>query len=211
MAAFPYYGFRMRILIADDHDLFREGVRLLLQPFAEVESLSEAACYDDIAQCLRQTPLPDILLLDLDMPGIEGVASIQGICQSTPSMAVIVISGHDAPQTIHACIQAGAMGFLSKSSSKDTMLSAIRQVYAGDIYVPSEVEQAAIESIDLSPRQGEILAMILEAKANKEIAYLLDISESTVKQHITVLLRKFDVSSRAQLIKKAGTLQIGML
>jgi len=201
----------MRILIADDHDLFREGLALLLQPLVEVSSLSEAACSGDIEQCLQKTPLPDILLLDLDMPGIEGTASIQKICQATPSMAVIVISGHDAPQTIHACIQAGAMGFLSKSSSKDTMLSAIRNVYAGNIYIPPETNSVTTEQVDLSPRQSEIFPLILEAKSNKEIAYLLDISESTVKQHITVLLRKFDVFSRAQLIKKASAFQIHIL
>lgn len=201
----------MRILIADDHDLFREGMRLLLQPFEEVEALLEAACNNDIEQCLQKTPLPDILLLDLDMPGIEGTASIQQICQSTPSMAVVIISGHDTPQTIHACIQAGAMGFLSKSSSKDTMLSAIRSVYAGNIYVPSDIDSVNTEQMDLSPRQSEIFSLILEAKSNKEIAYLLDISESTVKQHITVLLRKFGVFSRAQLAKTASPFQTHIL
>lgn len=201
----------MHILIADDHDLFREGMRLLLQPLEEVESLSEATSYDDIEQCLLKIPLPDILLLDLDMPGINGTASIRDICQSTPSMAVIVVSGHDTPQTIHACIQAGAMGFLPKSSSKDTMISTIHNVYAGNIHIPSETDSITPEQTDLSPRQNEIFSLILEAKSNKEIAYLLGISESTVKQHITVLFRKFSVFSRTQLIKKAKTFQFHIL
>ena len=201
----------MHILIADDHDLFREGMRLLLQPLEEVESVHEAASYDDIKQNLRHSHLPDILLLDLDMPGIEGANSIQDICRAAPNMAVIVVSGHDTPQIIYACIQAGAMGFLSKSSSKETMLSAIRSVYAGNIHMPPEMDDNAVEQVSLSPRQHEIFSLIAEARSNKEIAYLLGISESTVKQHITVLLRKFNVSSRAQLAKKARPFQTHIL
>ena len=178
-----------------------------MQPREEVESVHEAASYDDIKQDLRHSHLPDILLLDLDMPGIETANTIQDICRTAPGMAVIVLSGHDSPQIIRACIQAGAMGFLSKSSSKETMLSAIRSVYAGNIYTPPEMDDNGAEQIRLSPRQHEIFSLIAEAKSNKEIAYLLGISESTVKQHITVLLRKFNVSSRAQLARKARPFQ----
>ncbi len=196
----------MHILIADDHDLFRDGIRLLLQKLADIV-ISEAHNREGINTQLQQTNQPDILLLDLDMPGVGSIAAVQEICTYAPKVAVIVMSGNDASNTIDACLSAGALGFLPKSSSTDDMLFAIRKVFSGETYIPEKLYDNNPSIITLSPRQKEIYTMLKMGNSNKEIAHLLDISESTVKQHITELFRKLSVSNRIQAIQKSFIIQ----
>ena len=197
----------MHILIADDHDLFRDGVRLLLQQLDHV-TICEACNREEISAELRQKKQADILLLDLGMPGMTGVHDVKEICASAPKVAVIVLSGNDASHTIDACLSVGALGFLPKSSSTDTMLSAICTVYAGGMYIPPKLYDNNLKPTLLSARQKEVCALLTEGHSNKDIAHLLSISESTVKQHISALFRRLNVSSRTQAIQKATAIQI---
>jgi len=194
----------MNILIADDHDLFRDGMILLLQGM-DVSHITEAANRMQVEAHLKNPIPPDILLLDLAMPGIGSTLAVQELCGISPSTAIMIVSGNDDPQVIQSCIQAGAMGFLPKSSSSDCMRTAIQAIYSGEMYIPSIPKSTPY--INLSHRQKEILNLIIQAQSNKEIAYVLGISESTVKQHITELLRKLEVSSRTQIIQKASIFQ----
>jgi len=126
----------MNILIADDHALFRDGMSLLLQALGQVH-VAEARNRREIEAHLKHQDLFDLLLLDLDMPGITNADGVKRICESAPQTAVVVISGNDAGYVVKACLDAGAMGFISKSSAGKVMLAAIQMVLAGERYVPS--------------------------------------------------------------------------
>lgn len=200
----------MRILVADDHALFRDGIRLLLKNIENIV-LSEACNRDEINQQLNKTPLPDILLLDLAMPGVESVQAVKDICQTHPQVAVMILSGNDSEHIVHACLSAGALGFLPKSSPTEVMLNAIHSVYAGEIYTPLPTPSNIPQTIALSPRQKEVFTLIATGESNKQISHALNISESTVKQHVSEVYRKLDVSSRTQAIQKANHIHISIL
>jgi len=197
----------MHILIADDHELFRDGLRELLSTLDDI-TISEASDREEIEQQLQSSTPADILLLDLDMPGIESLVAVKNICQTYFKVAVLVLSGNDSPHIIDACLNAGVLGFLPKSSDTKTMTEAVLSVYQGNVFIPKQDHIDTSHHIALSPRQSEIFALINEGKPNKEIAFLLGLSESTVKQHITELFRKLQVSNRAQAIKKAHLIQL---
>ena len=190
----------MRILLADDHDLYREGVQLLLQQLENIVFFE--ACNRTEIEDILNKQLLDILLLDLDMPGIKNASSVREICNFNPKIAVIVMSGNDNVQSIQACFDAGAAGFIPKSSSTNVMLSAIRIVYAGGKYVPPKIYDYQ-PTFSLTPRQKEIFYLMTEGQTNKQIAGTLSIAESTVKQHITDLFRKLGVSNRVEAILQA--------
>jgi len=139
---------------------------------------------------------------------VEGIDAVKDICDSHVKVAVLVLSGNDESYIVDACLNAGAVGFLPKDSDAQSMLQAVCSVYEGEIYMPDLNHAVHKEAIHLSPRQREIFVFICEGKPNKEIAYLLSISESTVKQHISELFRKLKVSSRAQVMKKSRLVRI---
>jgi len=197
----------MHILIADDHTLFRDGLRLLLQKLGDVV-ISEAKNSLEIKAFLSNSDAIDLLLLDLDMPGINHTEHVRHVCEHAPSVAVVVISANDTNHTIGACLKAGALGFISKASTNDIILNAVRIILAGERYIPSNTLENLIKplpntSTSISPRQQEIWSQLAEGKSNKEIARTLGLSESTVKQHVSGLFRKLGIKSRAQAIQKA--------
>jgi len=197
----------MHILIADDHALLRDGIRLLLKELGDVV-ISEARNSTEIDVFLSNPDAIDLLLLDLDMPGMNHTDGVQHVCAQAPSTAVVVISGSDTVYTIEACLKAGALGFISKASSNDVILNAIRMVLSGERYVPAKALEGLINTsgnkrLPISPRQQEIWFQLAEGKSNKEIANALGLSDSTVKQHVSGLFRKLGINSRAQAIQKA--------
>ncbi|MDQ6969426.1 MAG: response regulator transcription factor [Mariprofundus sp.] len=200
----------MKIIIADDHALFRDGLHVLLQALGQVQVV-EARNRREIEAHLKHGDVFDLLLLDLDMPGIANSDGVKRICESAPQTAVIVISGNDAGYVVKACMDAGAMGFISKSSGSKVMLAAIQMVLAGERYVSSGYfDKSSEHALDhsstatsISPRQQQIWQMLIDGKSNKEISIALSLSESTVKQHISALFRKLGVHSRTQAIQKA--------
>jgi len=202
----------MNILIADDHALFRDGMSLLLQTLGPVE-VAEARNRREIEVHLKHEGMFDLVLLDLDMPGVANADGVRHICESVPQTAVVVISGSDAGYVVKACLDAGAMGFISKSSAGKVMLAAIQMVLTGERYVPSiyfdnsseHSPDAASTASSISPRQQQIWQMLIDGKSNKEIAVALDLTDSTVKQHVSALFRKLGVNSRTQAIQKART------
>ncbi|RLL53324.1 DNA-binding response regulator [Mariprofundus sp. EBB-1] len=203
----------MNILIADDHALFRDGLSVLLQGLGPVH-VAEARNRREIEAHLKREDLFDLLLLDLDMPGIINSDGVRHICASAPQTAVVVISGNDAGYVVKGCLDAGAMGFISKSSASKVMLAAIQMVLAGECYVPSKYfnnssehsPEATSEATSISPRQQQIWQMLIDGKSNKEIAIALDLTGSTVKQHVSALFRKLGVNSRTQAVQKAHTI-----
>jgi len=197
----------MHILIADDHHLFREGIHSILLRLSDI-IISKASNFDEITQVLKSTQ-PDILLLDLNMPGVINISQVKEICNLAPKVAVLVLSGNENPHVIASCLQAGAAGFLPKSAPLDLMFQAIQAVYNGEKFIPKFIEP--LIHVALSPRQTEILSLITQGTSNKNIAYQLSISESTVKQHITEIFRKLHVSNRVEAIQASKDMLISIL
>lgn len=197
----------MNILIADDHALFRDGIHLLLQQL-DGAVISEAKNSSEILTRFNQMPPVDLLLLDLNMPGIDSVDGVGRMCESSPCTAVIVMSSDDTNHVIQACLNAGALGFIPKSLSSEVMFGAIKIVMSGETYIPAKTFEKhstlpVSEEMCITPRQEEVWQLIVDGKSNKNIAYSLGVSENTVKQHISALFRKLNVNSRTQAVQKA--------
>jgi len=199
----------MHILIADDHALFRGGmVRLLCDALsADTESVrvSEAA---DVAQALELAENEidiDLILMDLKMPGMDGMAGLKAVCNVAPSTPVVMMSSCEDADVVQAAIAAGAAGFIPKSTSCEVMRHAILMIMDGGIYLPPNLlMQPKIEQKnELSEHQKNILALLAQGHANKSIAFELGISEGTVKQHIHTIYKKLGISSRTQALLKA--------
>lgn len=198
----------MKILIADDHALFREGMRHVLARLGDNVEIIEAG---DCAQALAQVAAhPDIglVLLDLQMPGRDGFAALETLSQQNPVLPIVVLSASENRSDMQRALDHGAMGFVQKSASASVMLSALRLVLAGGVYVPpamvqshAEVEPVAPsggEVAGLTPRQLDVLACVIEGKANKVIAAELGLTEATVKAHITAVFKTLRVTNRTQ-------------
>ncbi len=197
----------MNVIIADDHTLFREGMRHLLTELEEIGDIHEAR---NAAEVLRINQTieggADLILLDLDMPGINGVDGVRRLCTTLRTTAVMVISGLDSAPVIQACMAAGAMGFVPKSASSEVMQAAIRLVASGEPYLPASMLQEQQDPTQLpatlTSRQQQLWRLLAEGKSNKEMAQDLGVSEGTIKQHLVALYRKLGVHSRFQAIQK---------
>ena len=203
----------LKILIADDHPMFRAAVlEVVQQLFAASEqhcSCTEAVDSHELFAALAREDDFDLILLDLFMPGSSGLADLVRVRDKVPGTPIVVISSLGDEATIRQAITCGAAGFVPKSSPKSVLLGALREVLAGRVYTPpSRVPAAAArrrapaetESGPLTTRQSKVLALLATGKSNKQIANDLDISEMTVKAHMTSILRKLGVSTRAQAI-----------
>ncbi len=201
----------IRILLVDDHNLFRSGIRLLLQRHTDFEVVGEAA--DGLEGIKRAKALrPDIVLLDLHMPGISGLEAIQLIRQDNPQSHVILLTVSEDAADLAAGLQAGAAGYLLKNIDADYLLDSLRRVMNGDSVISAEMTKklfaqfrqaparvpAPPEAEKLTPRERELLVQLAVGLSNKEIARKLDIAESTVKIHLQSILKKLGLSNRVQ-------------
>jgi DNA-binding NarL/FixJ family response regulator len=201
------------ILIADDHPLFRDALqRVVSEVFTGYRFLEVSCCGDAIEAA--DSDSVELIFLDLNMPGMDGFSGLVSLRNSAPSVPIIVVSASEEPATIHEAITYGASGFMPKSLAKDEMVAAVRHVLDGGVYVPqtaakdaraSAVDVALAENIaQLTHQQRVVLQMLVSGRSNKQIAYELDIVESTVKAHVSAILRKLKVHSRTQAVIKAG-------
>lgn len=205
----------MRILIVDDHDLFRKGLRHLLSGFdAELEITEAADCAQAIAVAGEAFHL---VLLDLHMPGLSGLEALHSLRTAFESSPIVVLSGEDDPRQVRRAIDAGAAGFIPKSSTPDVLRSALRLVLADEVYLPA-VALKGISDDDgdaggvtpgrlgeaLSERQIEVLRKAVQGKANKVIARELTISEGTVKAHLSAAFRALGVHNRTEAVYAAA-------
>lgn len=199
----------MRFLIVDDHPVLREGLSALLrQAFAGATVLQAADAHEALALVTADDGL-DAVLLDLNMPGIAGLSAIPEFGRRRPDLPIIVLSSSEDPRHVQAALDQGALGYVPKSASQHSLAAAIRFVLDGDVYVPTFVlKQAAAPagapsgapaSISrLTLRQSEILALVIRGEPNKVIAQKLDLSEKTVKVHITAIFKALNVVNRTQ-------------
>ncbi|NQZ30878.1 MAG: response regulator transcription factor [Oceanospirillaceae bacterium] len=195
-----------KIIIADDHPLFRQALAVMLRSRFSRAELLEAQTIPELEQLLLCNSA-DLLLLDLDIPGAQGFNTLINIRSQFPELAVVIISGIEDNDTINKAMYHGAAGFIPKSTPVAKMVEAISQVFAGNLWTPtgdynSNVNDAIFDDkIDsLTPQQHKILLMFAEGLLNKQIAYDLELSESTIKSHASTIFLKLGVRNRTQAV-----------
>ncbi|MGD8794920.1 MAG: response regulator transcription factor [Anaerolineae bacterium] len=211
----------IRVLIADDHQLFRDGLKALLQSAPDTEVVGEAATGKE-AVGLAAECQPDVILMDLQMPGLDGIEATRRIIQASPQIKVLMVTMFEDDQSVFAAMRAGARGYVLKGAKHDEMLRAIRAAGSGEaIFSPSIASRmmnffAASRSVipqeafaDLTDREREILDLIARGKTNDEIAQALTISIKTVRNHVSNIYNKLQVADRAQAAIKARKAGLG--
>ncbi|MDJ0828714.1 MAG: response regulator transcription factor [Desulfobacterales bacterium] len=205
-------GNKQRLVIAEDHTILREGLRALLASDSNLQIVGEAEDGREAIQCVEKL-LPDLLLIDLSMPKINGIAAIKDVKKRYPQTKIAVLTVHKAEEYILAALQAGAEGYILKDATHDELLIAIRHVLDGQTYLSPGISKKIIEgylenktSAEIDPawnrltqREREILKMIAEGYKNKEVAETLCISLKTVEKHRANLMKKLDLHNTAEL------------
>ncbi|GAP75455.1 MULTISPECIES: response regulator transcription factor [Pseudoalteromonas] len=208
-----------QFLIADDHPLFREALKgALTKQFTPLE-VFESDTFDSTLAVLDAQPELDILLLDLHMPGNGDLYGLIRIREDYPDLPIAVVSGSEDLHIVSKVMGYGAMGFIPKSSSAQQIADAISHMLEGDTWLPEEIKdkveaisgedkELAAQVASLTPQQYRVLSYLHEGLLNKQIAYELNISEATVKAHITAIFRKLGVYNRTQAVLIASKLQL---
>jgi two-component system, NarL family, response regulator len=195
----------IRILIADDHPVVREGLAAMIKRRTDMTVVAEAN-HGQEAVALFHQHQPDVVLMDLRMPGMDGVEAILTIREQTPEARVIVLTTYDTDEDIYRALRAGAKAYLLKDTPREELLDTIRAVSAGRTRVPSDVAAKLVERVSseaLTAREVDVLRLIVAGHSNREIATLLYISEGTVKTHVNHILMKLGVSDRTQAVTTA--------
>ncbi len=196
----------MKLLLADDHGLFRDSMALWLRQLADKIDIVLADDLESTQKALQNTFF-DLVVLDLYMPQMRGAMSITKLCTQYPGTKIVIVSADESTQIIEQCIAAGAKGYVPKSSAGDEILKALGDVLNGKLYLPKQTSPNVPRSENIQPlltdNQLKILALIGEGKSNKEIAASLFLSEGTIKQYVTKLLRLLEVDNRVQASAKA--------
>lgn len=205
----------MKILVVDDHALVREGLRQVLKGLdSDVDVLEAGSCSRAFELAGLHTDL-DLVLLDYHLPDMNGLEALDVFARQHPELPIIVLSGSVNPRVMRQVLSKGAAAFLTKSGMSDELLSVTRLVLAGDVYVPPELMagatgtpavelQAEQPAPQFTPRQEEVLYLLLDGYANKEIGRMLSLSDETVKNHVTAILRGFGVTTRTQAVLAAN-------
>jgi DNA-binding NarL/FixJ family response regulator len=207
------------IIVADDHPLFRAAIKQALASQAGETRFLEACSFDSLQSLVEAHGEVDLVLLDLHMPGVSGFAGLVYLCKHYPSVPVVIISANEDPLVIQRALEHGAAGFVPKSSSMETITEAIAAVLMGEIWSPpqsrpgrtnghaSELELAERMG-QLTPQQFKVLMMMSRGLLNKQIGYELEVSEATVKAHVTAIMSKLGVNNRTQAVLVAQRLSV---
>lgn len=204
----------MKILLIDDHALFREGLSHVLSKLNDHVSIFEASGLEPAIQQITENPDLDLVLLDLHMPENSGFDILERFSKSYQTLPVVILSASTKRSDIQRSLNSGAMGFIPKDTTSDVMLNALQLILSGGIYTPPDLAQktnqangqADKQTPTLTPRQLEVLKMMVHGHANKLIAAELDLAEATVKMHVTAILNSLNVSNRTQAAMEAEKL-----
>jgi DNA-binding NarL/FixJ family response regulator len=208
---------RYRFLIADDHPLFRGALRQALEGMFEGVIIVETGSLDEMTDALAEDEDVDLVLLDLNMPGVRGFSGLLLLRAQFPAVPVIVVSGTEDVVAIRRCMEIGASGFIPKSLGIETIRGAIARVLDGGLWTPPDLDIGARDETSdlvarlssLTPQQVRVLMMLSEGLLNKQIAYELSVSEATVKAHVSAILQKLGVDSRTQAVIAAAKIEAG--
>lgn len=212
---------RIRLLIADDHRFYREGVRSMLGAMPDVEFIGEAGTGEE-AIALAADLLPDVILMDIKMPGIDGIEATRRIVRTSPHVGVLMVTMYDDDDSVFAAMRAGARGYLLKDASLEDVLRAIIAVSRGEAIFSPVIAQRMMQYFgqaqskpvsdafpELTDREYEILTLIAQRCSNAEIASRLVLSPKTIRNHVSNILSKLQVADRAQAIVRAREAGLG--
>ncbi|HLN03676.1 MAG TPA: response regulator transcription factor [Bryobacteraceae bacterium] len=192
----------IRVLTVDDHALLRNGIRRLIGAESDMQLVAEASTGREAVEAFR-AHRPDVTLMDLQMPDINGIEAIIAICSEFPGARIIVLSTYSGDVQVVRAIEAGARGYLLKTNVNKELLGTIRAVHAGQKRIPAEVASGLAEHTgedELTEREIHVLRLIAAGNANKEIAAQLDLAEDTIKRHVTNILSKLGANDRTHAV-----------
>ncbi len=214
----------MKIMIADDHTMVRRGLRMLLGKLFKDSTVEGAGSVQELLDRIVPDDPPDVILLDLLMPGMNGLDGLEEVCRKVPDVPVAIISAWEEVDDVIAAIQRGAKGFILKSSDENVLKLAISLILSGETYLPSHVMshlkanggrqgvgfpiQFASDNplSKLTNREKDVLQLLMNGASNKEIGRNLNVVEGTIKKHLRDIFRKLDVSNRTRVVIKAAEL-----
>ena len=206
------------IVIADDHPLVRDALKQTIAQDMSGAVFHEAASLADAEATIRREGAPDLLLLDLHMPGMRGFTGLVYLRSEFPQVPIAMISASTDARIMRQAVDYGAAGFIPKSAAVDDIRGAVREIIAGNTWLPTGTNDLTDTSAEdavlsarlaaLTPQQLRVLGMLSDGKLNKQIAYDLEISEATVKSHVSAILQKLDVNSRTQAVILASRLHV---
>jgi len=203
----------MKCLLVDDHALIRDALSMLIALHHPSVDLRQAACLADARERLLAEPDIQLALLDLALPDSSGIATLALLRQASPTVRVVILSADDRPETMLAAIDAGAAGFIPKTTESNVLRHAIATVIDGGIYIPPTAMHGvppsppvSADTLGLTQRQVDVLRMLVDGRSNKSIARALDLAPSTVKTHLEAIFQRLRVSSRTQAVVAAARL-----
>lgn len=210
-----------RVLIADDHPLYRDALRTILPRACSATEVVDAGCQQDVMARVTSDADFDLIILDLNLPGAAGLSCLKHLRGVAPLTPIIVVSGNDDPETMSEVVLTGAAGYVPKSAPSDVLIGAIRLIMAGGTYLPAAAAMTLRRSRMPAPaasgpatgdrltsRQMRVLRLLAQGLSNKQIARALEISEITVKAHVSLIFRKLGVSNRTQAAIEARKLVV---
>jgi NarL family two-component system response regulator LiaR len=200
----------IRVAIVDDHAMTRTGLRFFLKAYKDLQLVGEATSGEEALLLCQQTQ-PNVVLMDMVMPGLDGAQITRRIRQDYPQTQVLALTSFEQDDMVQQALQAGAIGYLLKNVSAQTLAEAIRAAYAGRATLAQEIAGAVVALArkpttighDLSPREREVLALLVEGLSNAQIAQRLTISQATVKYHVRSILNKLGATSRTEAVSLA--------
>jgi len=196
---------KVRVLVADDHPVVRQGIMANVKPQGDMTVVAEAGDGVEALELIKEQ-LPDVVMLDLRMPRMDGLDVLKEVNKSRLPCKVIIMTTFDSEEDVQRAMKAGARGYLLKDSTQEEILDAIRRVSLGETYLPARIVQKVAEGMrkpELSPREVEVLQWVAAGKSNKEIGAQLFIAEGTVKTHMKNVLEKLAVVGRTAAIREA--------
>lgn len=205
----------MKVLVVDDHVLIREALRGVLKELRSNAEIVEASDARQAMICLEEAPDFELILLDLTLPDGSGFDILAEIRARFPAISVVILSASNGREDIARALDLGALGFVPKSARREIMLSAFTLIFSGGIYIPPEIlgrpqpipdanphsqRQPSASELGLTERQMEVFTLMMQGKSNKAICRVLEIAESTVKNHVTAILKALNVSNRTEAV-----------
>jgi DNA-binding NarL/FixJ family response regulator len=205
---------KQRIVVVDDHPLFRGALSQALSASISGAQVLEAGSLDELDETIEKNKGVDLVLLDLTMPGVQGLSGLMYLRAEHPEIPVVVVSASEDPVTIRRALEFGASGYVPKSLPVDMIRAAVRQILDGGVWSPPDIpldgppdpetRDLVTRLASLTPQQMRVLMMLGEGLLNKQIAYKLNVSEATIKAHVSAILQKLGVDSRTQAVIAVG-------